>query len=126
MFGCGGSGLGIPFHSSPARHPSWVAPRLRWSQASREPLNQANMVKFLKKQGFSTNTYTFSPGTYFAHHSHGVNKKDSIVSGRFLFGMHGEEVILEAGDMLEVPAGVTHYAKVVGDEPVTFIDASKY
>eukprot|EP00884_Botryococcus_braunii_P005395 jgi/Botrbrau1/14857/Bobra.0326s0008.3 len=105
MFGCGGSGLGIPFHSSPARHPSWVAPRLRcppmaalkverWSQASREPLNQANMVKFLKKQGFSTNTYTFSPGTYFAHHSHGVNKKDSIVSGRFLFGMHGEEVFL--------------------------------
>jgi hypothetical protein len=36
------------------------------------------------------------------------------------------QVVLEAGDMPEVPAGVVHYARVVGAEPVTFVDASKY
>lgn len=47
---------------------------------------------YLKKQGYLTTTYTFSPGTQFPYHSHDVNKKDSIVSGQFLFGMQGDEV----------------------------------
>lgn len=36
------------------------------------------------------------------------------------------QVTLEKGDQLEVPAGKTHYAACVGNEPVTFVDASKY
>ena len=35
------------------------------------------------------------------------------------------QVVLEPGDMLEVPAGLQHFAKVVGSEPVEFFDASK-
>ena len=35
------------------------------------------------------------------------------------------QVVLEPGDMLEVPAGLHHFAKVVGSEPVEFFDASK-
>lgn len=47
------------------------------------------------------------------------------VDGRPTNTWAGGQVILQAGDMLEVPAGVTHYAKVVGNEPVVFIDASR-
>ena len=36
------------------------------------------------------------------------------------------QVILEPGDMLEVPRGKTHYAEVVGSKSCTFVDASKY
>ena len=35
------------------------------------------------------------------------------------------QVILEPGDMLEVPRGKTHFASVVGNEPCEFVDASK-
>ena len=35
------------------------------------------------------------------------------------------QVVLEPGDMLEVPAGLRHFAQVVGNEPVEFFDASK-
>jgi mannose-6-phosphate isomerase-like protein (cupin superfamily) len=37
--------------------------------------------------------------------------------------MEGRSVILEAGDLLEVPKGVVHEAEVVGDEPVISLDA---
>jgi hypothetical protein len=50
------------------------------------------MCRYLKQQGYSTTVYRFSPGTEFPDHSHGVSKKDSIISGRFLFRMGGEEV----------------------------------
>lgn len=35
------------------------------------------------------------------------------------------QVILEAGDMLIVPKGKTHYAEVIGDMSCEFVDASK-
>ena len=52
------------------------------------------MLSELKRQGYSTTTYTFPPGCVFGDHSHGVQKQDAILSGRFLFRMEGEEVSL--------------------------------
>ena len=67
----------------------------------------------------------FVTGTNFPDHTHSFEKKDSIVSGRFWFQMHGERVVLEPGDMIVVPANTVHAAGVVGTESVTFFDASK-
>ena len=67
----------------------------------------------------------FAPGTDFPDHTHAMSKKDSIVSGQFRFAMCGQEVLLQPGDMIVVPAGTVHNASVVGDESVIFFDASK-
>ena len=53
------------------------------------------------------------------------DKKDAILAGEFLFRMDGQEVILKAGDTLEVPKGHVHYAEVVGRSPCVFVDASR-
>lgn len=106
------------------------------------------MCKHLQSQGFSTTTYTFPTGCVFGDHSHSCDKRDAILSGKFLFRMRGEEVrpascwaglaesssclqamqllqaVLQAGDMLDVPCNVTHYAEVL-EGPCTFVDASK-
>lgn len=42
-------------------------------------------------------------GTYFAPHTHKVEKKDAVVSGRFKMTMFGNTFVLEAGDCLLVP-----------------------
>lgn len=36
-----------------------------------------------------------------------------------------EEVVLEAGDRAEVPAGTRHTAEVLGGEPVVSLDATR-
>lgn len=64
----------------------------RWGSKSPEKLSEEAMCRHLREQGYSTTVFKFSPGTEFPDHSHGVHKKDSIISGRFLFGMQGEEV----------------------------------
>ena len=58
---------------------SWHA---RWDAAKQGPLTKQRMLDKLQAEGYDTITYTFPPGTTFGDHSHGVDKKDSILSGR--------------------------------------------
>ena len=40
-------------------------------------------------------------------------------------GMYGKFVDLGPGDWIEVPAGATHSAEVIGNKPVVSLDAIK-
>ena len=62
---------------------------------------------------------------WLGYHTHGMDKMDAVVSGRFRLIVEGQEVILEAGDILAVPRGTVHSAEVVGDEPVVGLDGIK-
>ena len=67
----------------------------------------------------------YPPGTVFVTHTHDADKIDAVVSGRFALSIEDEEVVLEAGDALEVPRGVPHRAEVVGEDPVVSLDATR-
>lgn len=96
-----------------------------WDDAIDGPLNEQNVQKKLERQGYKCTKYVFCPGTVFPDHTHGYSKKDAIATGRFRFSMHGQEVILKPGDMMEVPKGAVHNAAVVGNEDVVFFDSTK-
>ncbi|OJT18377.1 hypothetical protein BO221_40610 [Archangium sp. Cb G35] len=51
-----------------------------------------------------------APRTVFDFHAHGVGELDAVLSGRFRLTMAGRSVVLDAGDVLYVPAGVLHRA----------------
>jgi len=94
----------------------------RWDrQRGGEPTEHA-LRRAIEAEGYSTSVYVYPPGTVFLEHSHGVDKIDAVVSGRFRMAMQGEVVVLEAGDRIRVPRGVVHRAEVVGDVPVVSID----
>lgn len=76
----------------------------------------------LERQGYVVTRWVYPPGTYFPDHHHETDKMDAVVSGRLRVTMKGQEIILEAGDMIAVPRGVTHSAEVIGDEPVISLD----
>ena len=96
-----------------------------WNEAEDGKLCQQNMEKKLKRQKYNFMTYTFSRGTNFPDHTHSISKKDAIISGRFEFTMYGETVELKPGDMVKVPKGTVHNARVLGNESVTFFDATQ-
>jgi quercetin dioxygenase-like cupin family protein len=77
----------------------------------------------LCRMGYRVSQYTYPPGTVFPPHSHGVDKIDVVLSGRFRMSVFGQTVVLEAGDSLLVPKGAVHSAEVVGEEPVVSLDA---
>jgi len=99
-------------------------PRIEpWDESRDGRLTEAALRAAIEARGFAVTRYVYPPGTRFGAHSHGMDKIDAVVSGRFRLGMGTKAVELRAGDRLFVPAGVVHTAEVVGALPVVSLDA---
>ncbi len=96
-----------------------------WNEEKQGPLSEAAMRRKLEERGYTVSRYLYPPGTYFAPHTHDVDKINAVLSGRFKLEMGGNSVILETGDALAVPKGAVHSAEVVGNESVVSLDAIK-
>ena len=94
-----------------------------WNSERDGPLSESAMRRKLEDRGYRVSRYLYAPGTYFPAHDHGVDKIDGVLSGRFRMTLQGQEIVVEAGDLLVVPKHVMHTAEVVGDEPVVSLDA---
>ena len=81
--------------------------------------------RLLRSEGYVVSEYHYAQGTFFPLHRHEEDKKDSVLSGRLRIAWEGGETVLAAGDMIEIPAGVSHSAEVVGAESVVSLDATK-
>ena len=83
------------------------------------------MRRKLEAAGYLVARYVYPAGTTFPEHSHGLDKVDAVVSGRFRMVVAGHFAILGPGDWVEIPCGVHHSAAVVGGQPVTSLDAAR-
>lgn len=97
----------------------------KWNTERDGPLPEKTLRQKLEQRGYRVTRYVYPPGTSFPDHTHGIDKLDAVLSGRFRMTMEGQEVILEAGDCLAVPRGAVHSAEVIGDESVVSLDAIK-
>ncbi len=97
----------------------------RWDADRWGPLSEEGLRRRLEAAGYSVQRYVYSPGTCFPDHEHPMDKVDAVLAGRFRIRMNGADILLEAGDTVDVPAGTVHSAEVVGDQPVVSLDACK-
>ena len=95
---------------------------MHWQASSDGELDAETLQRKLESAGFTVSTYTYPAGTHFPPHTHAVNKCDAVLRGRFKITCGERAVILEAGDLMFVPAGLEHAAEVVGDEAVISLD----
>ena len=95
----------------------------RWNQALDGTFSEATLRAKLEGMGYRVARYSYDPGTVFPDHTHGVDKIDAVVSGRFRLVVSGHLAMLGPGDWVEVPRGAVHSATVLGDEPVVSLDA---
>ena len=97
-----------------------------WDEERWGPLSEENMRRKLIEDGYtSVFCYTYPKGTVFAQHTHPVDKKDAVLEGEFAITMEGEEFLLKAGDVIEVPSNTIHRAEVMGGTPVVSLDATR-
>jgi quercetin dioxygenase-like cupin family protein len=96
---------------------------MHWDESADGALDESAMRRKLEAMGYSVTRYDYPPGTFFPTHTHGVDKIDGVLAGRFRMATPDGEVVLEAGDLLEVPRGLEHSAEVVGGETVVSLDA---
>jgi quercetin dioxygenase-like cupin family protein len=86
---------------------------------------EAALRRRLEQLGYAVNRYFYPAGTYFAPHTHAVDKIDAVVSGEFRITMGGESVTLGPGEYVFVPKGIEHEAEVVGEIAVLSLDGMR-
>jgi quercetin dioxygenase-like cupin family protein len=96
-----------------------------WNMQQDGAFSEQALRKKLEQRGYRVSRYVYPPGTYFPNHTHGVDKIDAVVSGRFRLSLGDRDAILEAGDCIAVPRGAVHSAEVIGSESVVSLDATK-
>jgi quercetin dioxygenase-like cupin family protein len=96
-----------------------------WDEQHDGPLTEEAMRDRLEQRGYRVSRYVYPPCTRFPEHTHAIDKIDAVLSGRFRMTVEGQEVILEAGDAIDVPRGTVHSAEVVGEESVVSLDATR-
>lgn len=98
----------------------------RWSDRhGDDDVDEETLRAELEDRGYRVSRHVYRPGTYFDEHTHRRDKIDAVVSGRFRMTVEGEEVVLEPGDWVAVSSGTAHTAKVLGEEPVVSLDATR-
>ena len=87
---------------------------------------KAALLKLMAAEGLAPYTWTNGPGDVYGAHHHGYHKVIYVVSGSITFGLPGrdESIDLQAGDRLDLPAGVRHDA-VVGQQGVVCLEAHR-
>ena len=96
-----------------------------WDPATDGPMSVEAVRERLEGMGYTCAFYIYTPCTVFPEHTHGVDKIDVVLKGRFMINMAGENEILREGDYVFIPRGTLHRAAVVGGEDVVSIDAER-
>ncbi|HXN32922.1 MAG TPA: cupin domain-containing protein [Polyangiaceae bacterium] len=97
----------------------------RWDRERDGEPTEAALRRKLEARGYRVVRYVYPPETVFVTHTREVDRVEAVVSGKLRVSMHGEDVVLEAGDAIDVPRGTPHRTAVVGDEPVVSLDAER-
>jgi len=92
-----------------------------------EALEWTTLRKGVERKAFSGAGSTLAlhrlwPGHELSPHAHPHEQVVYILAGEVDFHVGDEVVRLKAGGLLVVPPNVTHYAEIVGTEPVLNLD----
>jgi quercetin dioxygenase-like cupin family protein len=89
-----------------------------------QPPTESAILALISSEKLQAYRWANGPGDIYHAHTHTYNKVIYVVRGTITFGLPAlrSQLFLEAGDRLELPAGVSHDAKV-GPEGVTCLEA---
>ena len=86
-----------------------------WNRMEEERLSASIRRKVIHSANMTVARISLSKGAVVPTHSHANEQISTIVSGALRFVLDGAEVVVRAGEMLEIPPGVPHSAEALED-----------
>ena len=72
---------------------------------------------------FHMRRFIMEPGGGMPRHTNTVEHQQLVLRGRATIGLGPEEIQVQAGDVLHIPAGLPHWYRAEGDEAFEFLCA---
>jgi quercetin dioxygenase-like cupin family protein len=95
--------------------------RIAWSGG---PVDGTALRAQLEAEGFSVLQWADPAGADYTAHQHDHVESLWVVAGEISFGALGQELLLQAGDRLMLPAGTVHTARA-GADGATYLIGEK-
>jgi len=86
--------------------------RIHWNEAIDGKLSADTLTHKLRSRGYDPTPTSLAPGAVHNEHSHAEPRMDAILSGCLKVKMFGQDITLNAGDMIEIPVGIEHTHEV--------------
>lgn len=94
--------------------------------AGSAPPTESTLRRLMTEEGLSPYSWSNGPHDVYAAHSHSYDKVIYVVQGSITFGLPelGRQLVLNAGDRLDLPARIVHDA-YVSAQGVICLEAQK-
>jgi quercetin dioxygenase-like cupin family protein len=90
----------------------------RWDDLPRQELAPGVHRRFLTADRMTLARFSLSRGAVVPSHSHDHEQVSFVVSGVIRFRVGGEEILVRAGETLQIPSWAEHSVEVVEDAEV--------
>jgi quercetin dioxygenase-like cupin family protein len=87
----------------------------RWADIASEQINPATSRQYITAHAVTLARFELKRGGEVPLHSHANEQVTSVMSGALKFLIEGREVIVRAGEMLQIPGTVPHAVDVLED-----------
>jgi quercetin dioxygenase-like cupin family protein len=95
--------------------------RYNWTQVKREQLNPLLARQMIHGEKLTIARIHLAKGCIVPEHAHDNEQVSVLERGKLRFRVAGEEVLLEAGDVLHIPSGAPHDVEALEDSLATDI-----
>ena len=93
--------------------------RYRWSDVPQEEVNPSLVRQVIQMPGLRILNLRLKKGAVVPVHHHSDEQVTMLTSGALRFEMDGEELLLEAGEVLRIPSDVPHSVEALEDSTST-------
>ena len=87
----------------------------RWVDVPSEQINGAIARRFITGDSVTIGRFELKQGGVVPTHSHASEQISIVLSGVLLFKIDGEETVVRAGEVMQIPGHVAHEVEVLED-----------
>jgi unsaturated pyranuronate lyase len=87
----------------------------RWVDVPNEQISSAIERRFITGDSVTIGRFELKQGGVVPPHSHANEQISMVLSGVLLFKMEGQETVVRAGEVMQIPGNVVHEVEVLED-----------
>lgn len=92
--------------------------RHRWSEIPQEAITPSIARKFITTDRMTIAQFELKRGGVVPRHAHENEQVSWVMSGSLKFTVGGNETVVRAGEVVQIPGGVEHEVEVLADAVV--------
>ena len=98
--------------------PADTVVRHRWTDIANEPITPFIARRFITGDRITVAQFELKRGGVVPRHAHEHEQMTCVMSGRLKFVLNGHDVVVGAGEVLQIPGGLEHEVHVLEDTVV--------